>query len=185
MIDDKRFQTFQEACKTSGVSPDKPLYTALATVMETALIAQDIAKGGARGITPEGEADLIARVTKAVDGAMKDHAKRNRLGLQWLTSCLVGGAVAFSLLVGLGIGHWWGWSGGRASVVATAGRLQAAASLSGPDGAEIWLGWMLNNNAVEAKVGCAGASVWVVDGREACAVNLWQGPPSMGPVAKR
>jgi hypothetical protein len=124
-------------------------------------------------------------VTKAIEAAMKDHAKRNRLGLQRLASCLVGGAVAFSLLAGLGIGHWWGWSGGRASVVAVAGRLQAAASLSGPDGAEIWLGWMMNNNAVQAKSGCSGTSVWSVGGREACAVNLWQAPPAAVPVAGR
>jgi hypothetical protein len=179
-VDAKRFKLFQEACRKAGVVPDKPLYAALATCMETALIGYEIAKGGARGLTPEGEKALVERVAKTADGAMREYARRQGVALQRLTACLVGGAVALSLGVGVGVGYWRG----RASVVDVAGQVEAAALIHGAAGAEVWLGWMRSNDPVRALETCSGGNVWVVGGRKACAVSLWIDEPGV-PVAGR
>ena len=63
-------------CTRAGMEEDSPLRLALVTVMETAENAREAVKGGARGLTPEGEADLIQRVSEAAVVATRREAAR-------------------------------------------------------------------------------------------------------------
>ena len=56
---------FREQLRAAGITPTKPLHAVLTTAFDTALAAQESVKGGARGLTPEGERELIRRVTDA------------------------------------------------------------------------------------------------------------------------
>ena len=74
-MSDRRRQV-ETFCTQAGMEEDSPLRLALVTVMETAETAAEAVKGGARGLTPEGEADLIRRVALAVTAATEREAAR-------------------------------------------------------------------------------------------------------------
>ncbi|GEO42595.1 hypothetical protein SAE02_67430 [Skermanella aerolata] len=94
----KRVEGF---CDQAGMEKDSPLRLALLTVMETAETAQEAVKGGARGLTPEGEAELIRRVTDAVAETTEREAERviRRFDLQ------MGLRMAMGMLLLLGSGY--------------------------------------------------------------------------------
>lgn len=88
-------------CDQAGMEKDSPLRLALLTVMETAETTQEAVKGGARGLTPEGEAELIRRVTDAVAETTEREAERviRRFDLQ------MGLRMAVGMLLLLGSGY--------------------------------------------------------------------------------
>jgi hypothetical protein len=175
---------FRQQCRQAGIADDKPLSKVLLTVFEAAETARAAAHEGARGLTPEGEADLIKRVVKAVEAQSRQSLEQHRLRLDRKASLMAGGVVAAGLMItGLG-GYWWGWSGGAHSVKLVE-RDVAAAFQSGPDAAGTWLSLMRNNDPRQAVAQCSGAAVWSSDGRQACLVPLWIDGPGAPPVAKK
>lgn len=97
----KRVEGF---CDQAGMEKDSPLRLALITVMETAETAQEAVKGGARGLTPEGETELIRRVTDAVAETTEREAERviRRFDLQ------MGLRMAAGMLLLIGSGYFLG-----------------------------------------------------------------------------
>jgi hypothetical protein len=97
----KRVEGF---CDQAGMEKDSPLRLALLTVMETAETAQEAVKGGARGLTPEGETELIRRVTDAVAETTEREAERvvRRFDLA------MGLRLATGMLLLLGSGYFLG-----------------------------------------------------------------------------
>jgi hypothetical protein len=163
---------FRQQCRDAGVADDKPLSQVLLTVFVAAETALSSVKAGARGLTAEGEADLIRRVVKTIDAQSRQSLAQHRLRLDRKGSWIAGGVVAVSLLLGGVGGYWWGWSTGQQSV-AVLERDIGAAFQSGPDGAAAWLRLMRHNNLPQALAQCSGNAVWSANGRQACLVPLW------------
>src|SRR4051812_44887885 len=101
-------EQFREKGRGAGIRDDKPLFSLLTEVRDIVEIAADAVKGGARGLTAEGEADLVNRVVKTVDASVKASAQRHRLRLERKASWIAGSVVAASLLLGGGGGYLWG-----------------------------------------------------------------------------
>lgn len=97
----KRVEGF---CDQAGMEKDSPLRLALLTVMETAETAQEAVKGGARGLTPEGETELIQRVTDAVAETTEREAERV---VRWF-DLQMGLRMAVGMLLLLGSGYFLG-----------------------------------------------------------------------------
>ena len=114
-------------CAKAGMEEDSPLRLALVTVMETAEKASEAVRGGARGLTPEGEADLIQRVSQAATVATQREAARIVRRSGFATAAML--AVAGLLLAGAGygIGRWDGARQGAAAVEGAAFLAQVAA----------------------------------------------------------
>jgi hypothetical protein len=74
---------FREQLRAAGITPEKPLHAVLVTTFETALAAQQAVGSGARGLTPEGERELIRRVTDAAAESTEREVERivRRFGL--------------------------------------------------------------------------------------------------------
>jgi hypothetical protein len=109
-------------CDRAGMRPDSPLRAALLTATEAAETAR-VATTGARGLTPEGEQDLIRRVAEAAAiGAEREMARlARRLDLR------TGLALAFAGLLLAGGGYALGRWDGAGSGAARAEGLQGAA----------------------------------------------------------
>jgi hypothetical protein len=60
---------FRQKCRTAGIGDDKPLFLVLETLFDTAAAAKDAVQDGARGLTQEGEADLIKRIARQADAS--------------------------------------------------------------------------------------------------------------------
>ncbi|MBX9702202.1 MAG: hypothetical protein K2X74_22390 [Acetobacteraceae bacterium] len=108
---------------------DSPLRAALLATFEAAAAAREAA-GGARGLTPDGERELVRRVAEAAAaGAEREVASlARRLDLR--TSALL--ALAASLLLGGGyvFGRWDGTA--RATAGTGASFLASVAELNDP-----------------------------------------------------
>ena len=163
---------FREQCRQSGIGPEKPLYTVLTTAFDAVTVAADAVKGGARGLTPDGEAELVRRVVNSVTAAVKDASLQHRLRLEKRSSLIAGAVAAMLAVGGFTAGHWWGWSSGQASV-RVAEQQVAAAFRWGPEVARAWGEVMANNDIGQALEQCTGAALFRVNGRKACRVPLW------------
>ncbi|TCZ51449.1 hypothetical protein [Roseicella aquatilis] len=65
-------------CDRAGMRPDSPLRAALLATMEAATAAREAA-GGARGLPPEAERELVRRVAEAIAaGAEREMARLSR-----------------------------------------------------------------------------------------------------------
>jgi hypothetical protein len=95
-------------CRQAGMDEDSPLRLALVTVMEAAEKASDAVKDGARGLTPQGEADLIRRLTDTVAEGTEREAERIVRRLDFRMGMVVT-AIGAALLGG---GYYWGRSSG-------------------------------------------------------------------------
>lgn len=132
---------------------------------------------GARGLTPEGEADLVRRVADAAGTVTRDNGRLIARELRTRTILGTAGAmVATLLLVGTGA-YYAGRDGGRASVQTAAEGVLQVASQAGPDATAAWLTLMRSNDPAQALALCRGDAVKVIDGRRACSVPLWLEPP--------
>ena len=107
-------------CDRAGMRPDSPLRAALLTATEAAEAAR-VAIGGARGLTPEGEQELVRRVSEAAAiGAEREMARLARR-LELRTGLAL--AVAGLLLAGGGyaFGRWDGAGSGAAQAAGVQG----------------------------------------------------------------
>jgi hypothetical protein len=125
-VSDKLLQV-EVFCAKAGMEEDSPLRLALITAVETAEMASEAVKGGARGLTPEGEADLIRRVSRAATAATEREAARIVRRSSFTTAAVL--AVAGLLMAGVGyvIGRWDGARQGAAAVEGAAFLAQVAA----------------------------------------------------------
>ena len=177
-------EQFRERCRQAGIADDKPLSQILLTVFVAAETALATVQTGARGLTQEGEAELVSRIVKTVDASVKSSAQKHRLRLERKASWIAGSVVAASLLLGGGGGYLWGWSTARQSVQ-TAERDVSMAFQHGPDAADAWRQLMQNNDPRQALDQCGDSSVWTAGGRRACLVPLWLDGPGEPPTAKK
>lgn len=169
---------FRERCRQSGITDDKPLSQVLLTVFVAAETVLATAQTGARGLTPEGEAELVRRIKHTVQVA----SERHRLRLDRKASWIAGGALAASLLVGALGGYWWGWSIGRADVEVIESGITKA--LMPANAAGQWLDIMAWNDIHEALKHCSGDSVFVSNGQKACMVPLWIDGPGAPQISR-
>lgn len=165
-------ERFRERCEAAGITDDKALYQVMLTLYVASETALATVKSGARGLTPEGEADLIKRISRQADASLRDAVTKHRLRLERKTSLIAGGVVAACLVLGVGGGYWYGWSGGRNSVQVIE-RQVATAFQAGPDAAGVWLRLMQHNDPRQALEHCTGSAVWSDSGRQACSIPLW------------
>ena len=161
-------ERYRETLRRAGIAPDKPLHAVLVTTFETALTAQESVHGGARGLTPEGERELIRRVTEAATGSTEREVERivHRFDLALAVKIAV--ALACFALSGAVGGYWLGVK----EVQVTERRL-AAAFADGTATAKRWADLMENNDLDAALARCTGNQITVNAGRRACSVPLW------------
>jgi hypothetical protein len=114
-------------CARAGMEEDSPLRLALVTVMETAETASEAVRGGARGLTPEGEADLIQRVSQAAAVATQREAARIVRRSGFATAAMLALAGLLLAGAGYGVGRWDGARQGAAAVEGAAFLAQVAA----------------------------------------------------------
>ncbi|WP_132294145.1 hypothetical protein [Roseicella aquatilis] len=101
---------FAARLTAAGIPPDKPLHGVLLTVHEAAETALATVTDKARGLTPQGEAELIARVSREAADAAESRVDRMVRGFSLRTALL----AAFGGLVLLGAGYAVGrWDGVR------------------------------------------------------------------------
>jgi hypothetical protein len=159
---------FRERLHKAGITEDKPLFAILLTLHDTALTAQEVVNGGARGLSPDGERELIRRVTDAAAESTEREAERivRRFDLTLALKTAVA-LVLFTLAGAIG-----GYGYGRQEVQATERRI-AAAFADGPGAAKQWAELIENNDLKAALARCTGHQVVVTAGRRACSVPLW------------
>lgn len=175
---------FRQKCRAAGIGDDKPLFLVLEMLFDTAAAAKDAVQDGARGLTQEGEADLIKRISRQADASMRDAVTKHRLRLERKTSLIAGGVAVACLVLGGGGGYWFGWSTGRQSVE-TMERQVSAAFQAGPEAAGVWLRLMTNNDARKALDHCSGSAVWSDNGRKACSIPFWIDGPGAPQISTR
>jgi len=170
-------ERFREQLRRAGIGDDKPLHGVLVAVHEAAECARETAKG-ARGLTPEGEAELVRRIgaEAAREAARGAERQARRLVLRLGAGLALLAALAL-VAVGLG-GAWVGYGIGRAQTEATE-RALAVAFQDGTESAETWLRLMRHNDIRAALAKCRDrGAVRVVTGRTACSVPLWLDGPA-------
>lgn len=170
-------EQFRKQCSEAGVRSDKPLFGLLTEMRDIVEIASDAVRGGARGLTPDGEAELIKRIVRTVETSLKDSSERHRLRLERRAAWIAGGTFVASLLLGAIGGYWLGWSGGRSSVQTVQGEVAVAFQYGGPEAASTWLRLMRHNDPRQALKRCTGNSMSA--GRRACLVPLWIDGPEV------
>ena len=114
-------------CAKAGMEEDSPLRLVLVTVMETAEQAREAVRGGARGLTPEGEADLIQRVSQAAVVATQREAARIVRRSGFVTAAMLALAGLLLAGAGYGVGRWDGARQGAAAVEGAVFLAQVAA----------------------------------------------------------
>src|SRR4051812_44959692 len=115
---------YRETLRKAGITPEKPLHAVLVTTFQTALAAQESVKGGARGLTPEGERELIRRVTDAAAEGTEREAERIVRRFDLGLAVKVAIALAVFALAGAAGGDWVGVEEGQG----TEGRVAAGLS---------------------------------------------------------
>lgn len=95
---------FKERLAASGIAPDEPLHGVLMTVFETAAETREIVGTGARGLSPAGEKELIARVAESSAEAAQHEVERLARRIGWKNASL----MALAGLALLGGGYVWG-----------------------------------------------------------------------------
>jgi hypothetical protein len=160
----------EEYCARAGMRPDSPLRLALLTATRTAEAARE-AVAGARGLKPEGEAELIRRIGEAAESTAIEAGRIvRRLGLGMVLKAA--GLLVICTLLALAAGYWMGRH--------EAAALSAEITLNlrnDVNAAKAWLTLMRNNDVIAALDKCRGSAVWVSNGRSACRVPLWLDGP--------
>lgn len=177
-----KMDQFRAACERASLHPDKPLYMVLSTVWRSVQELKDVIGTGARGLTQEGENDLIQRISRQAELSMRDSMAKHRIRLNLWTSVGVGAVCVLCLTGGSAAGYWMGWTGGRDSVQEIAQDV-AVAFAYGKDGAKAAAVLLTNNNAAQMLGKCTGDAVFVHNGRKACNGSFWIEPAPAAPVA--
>jgi hypothetical protein len=110
----------------AGITPDKPLHGVLLTVHEAAETALATVTDKARGLTPEGEAALIARVSREAADAAEGRVERLVRRLDARSAGLAALSGLLLLGAGYGIGRWDGARVGAAALESAAFLAQLA-----------------------------------------------------------
>lgn len=176
-----KMDQFKAACERANIHPDKPIYMVLATVWRSVQELKDVIGTGARGLTPEGENDLIQRIARQADLSMRDSMAKHRVRLNLWTSLAVGAGCVLCLTGGGAAGYWMGWTGGRDSVREVAADV-AVAFAHGKDSAQAAAVLLTHNNPAQVLAKCTGEAVFVHNGRKACNGAFWIEPPPAAPV---
>ena len=125
-------------------------------------------QGGARGLTPEGERELIRRVTEAAAESTEREVERIVHRFDLALAVKVATALACFALGGAAGGYWLGMK----EVQVTERRL-AAAFADGTGTAKRRADLMENNDLNAASARCTGNQITVTAVRRACLVPLW------------
>ena len=179
-----KMDQFRAACARANIQPDKPIYMLLSTVWRSVQELKDVVGTGARGLTPEGENDLIQRIARQAELSMRDSMTKHRVRLNLWTSMAAGAACVLCLTAGGAAGYWMGWTGGRDSVQEIAQDV-AVAFTHGKDGAKAAAVLLTNNNVAQMLGKCTGDAVFVHNGRKACNGAFWIEPAPAAPVSPK
>jgi hypothetical protein len=171
-------ERFREMCRKASIEPGKPLYMLLSTVHHSVLELRDLVGGAARGLTPEGEADLIQRVERQAQVALRQSMAEHRIRLSRWTSAAVGLGAVLCLVGGTAVGYWYGWSAGQ-SAVGRVSQEVAVAFSQGTENAEAVARLLRHNDLPSMMRECRR---FEVDGRDACAGAWWTEPAPVAPV---
>ena len=159
---------YKETLRKASITDDKPLFAALLTAYETALTAQQAVGNGARGLTEQGERELIDRVTEVA--AESTEREVERLTLRFNVALAL---KAAALLFVFGILCFGGGVYADRQYQLDISRQVQAAFQDGQEAAKAWLTLMQGNDIRAALGRCTGQAVTVSGGRKACAVPLW------------
>jgi len=181
-------EAFREGCRNASIEPGKPLYMVLATTYRSVLDLKDemraFGKGAARGLTPEGEADLIQRIARQAELSMRESVAKHRIRLGLWTSLAAGGALVTALVGGALGGYWFGWTQGRDAVQTAAAEVSVAFS-HGKPGALAAAELLRYNDVSQMLKACTGEAVFVSNGRKACAGAFWLEPAPAAAAATK
>lgn len=130
--------SFRDSLRDSGIRDDKPLYGILLTVHEAAKAAEAAVRDGARGLTPDGEKQLVERVARSIGDAAEGLVVRRARRLDWKISLCASLALAVCMSASAGAGYWIGY---RSGAVEAVGMSNQFAELVGTDpaAAKRWL----------------------------------------------
>lgn len=106
---------FLDLLRRAGIDETKPLHTVLLASYDAATQAREAIGTGARGLTPEGEADLIRRVALAATAATEREAARIVRRSSFTTAAVLMVAGLLLAGVGYGVGRWDGQRQGMAA----------------------------------------------------------------------
>lgn len=176
---------FREGCRKASIEPGKPLYMVLATTYRSVLDLKDALKefgtGAARGLTKDGETELIQRITRQAEMSMRDSMAKHRVRLNWWTSAAVGVLCVLCVSGGAAAGYWVGREAGQASVHQVA-RDVAVAFSHGPDEASAVAQLLRHNDLSQMLAEC---HPFVSDGRKACSGAWWMESSPAAPGTER
>jgi hypothetical protein len=172
-------ERFRENCRKANIEPGKPLYMVLSTAYHAAVAAQESARGAARGLTPEGESDLIQRLERQAQASLRESMAKHRIRLGMWTSVAMGVALVACLGLGAAVGYWRGLSEGQGDIQRVSQDL-AVAFRYGPESAEAASRLLRDNDVMGLMADC---KPFVVDGRRACAGAFWLEPAPVVPPA--
>jgi hypothetical protein len=116
-------------CDRAGMRPDSPLRAALLTTTEAAVAAREAA-GGARGLTPEAERDLIRRVVEAAAAGAEREVARLSHRVELRTGAALAVAALFLLGGGYAVGRWDATEGPRIEALRGVAFLTGVAELN-------------------------------------------------------
>jgi hypothetical protein len=174
-------EQFREMCRKASIEPGKPLYMLLSTVHHSVLELRDLVGGAARGLTPEGEADLIQRVERQAQVALRQSMAQHRIRLSWWTSAAVGLGAVLCVVAGGAGGYWHGWNEGRVAVGQVSQEIAVAFS-QGPESAEAVARLLRYNDLPSMMRECRR---FEVDSRDACAGAWWTEPAPVAPAPSK
>lgn len=97
---------YKEKLRAAGIIPGKPLYDVLLMAYEATLETRAIVGRGARGLTPEGEQELIYRVSENAATVTAQEVERLSRRVGWRNSFLMALIGLALLAVGYGWGRW-------------------------------------------------------------------------------
>src|SRR5689334_8976071 len=89
----------EDYCRRAGMEGDHPLRLALVTAVETAETARETCQG-ARGLTPEGEAELARRIQETVERRVDDRIAFNTAKI---AKRIAGGLALKAAAAGIGL----------------------------------------------------------------------------------
>jgi hypothetical protein len=157
---------FEGRLRLAGITPDKPLHAVLTEVHAAAAASRE----AAGGLSPEGERQLMERVSRSIDGLVERRTRRIgwAVGLAGACVLVLGMAAAGSM------GYWLGHRSGAAETAAVSAELDALLRRD-PEVARVWLQLLRYNPHITRSIRTAG-NVADVGGWIAGDVRLWLGP---------
>lgn len=136
---------YRDDLKRDGIREDSRLFPHLVTMYEVgkeasaaAKAAESAVRDGARGLTPEGEKQLVERVARSIGDAAEGLIKRRTHRLDWKISLFASVALAVCMAASAGAGYWIGYRAGAVEAVGMSNQFTELAG-SDPAAAKRWL----------------------------------------------